>query len=64
MKSGGKPASGGTVEFTGKEPLGAALGLRHQNPLLSKSISIRRSLVEELAQFIRSLNKEVVIEYC
>jgi hypothetical protein len=36
----------------------------YQNPLLLWSISIRRSLVEELAQFIRSLNKEVVIEYC
>jgi hypothetical protein len=32
--------------------------------LLPRSISIRRNLVEELAQFIRSLNKEVVIEYC
>ncbi|MGD0041273.1 MAG: hypothetical protein ABSE84_12780 [Isosphaeraceae bacterium] len=64
MKSGSKPASGGSFEFNGKEPLGTALGLRHQNPLLPKSISIRRSLGEELAQFIRSLNKEVVIEYC
>lgn len=36
----------------------------YQNPLLPKSISIRRSLVEELAQLIRGLNKEVVIEYC
>jgi len=64
MKSGGKPASGGSVEFNGKEPLGTSLGLRHQNPLLPRSISIRRSPVEELAQFIRSLNKEVVIGYC
>ena len=36
----------------------------YQNPLLPKSISIRRSLVEELAHVIRGLNKEVVIEYC
>ncbi len=36
----------------------------YQNTLLPRSISIRRNLVEELAQFIRSLNKEVVIEYC
>ncbi|MFO0891896.1 MAG: SpoIIE family protein phosphatase [Isosphaeraceae bacterium] len=36
----------------------------YQNPLLPKSISIRRNLVEELAQLIRGMNKEVVIEYC
>jgi hypothetical protein len=36
----------------------------YQNPVLPRSISIRRSLVEELAQFIRNLNKDVVIEYC
>lgn len=36
----------------------------YQSPFLPKSISIRRSLVEELAQVIRGLNKEVMIEYC
>ncbi len=36
----------------------------YQNPLLPKSISIRRSLVEELAELLRKLNREVVIEYC
>ncbi len=36
----------------------------YQSPLLPKSISIRRSLVEELAQLIRGMNKEVFIEYC
>jgi len=44
--------------------VGQRINEYYQNPLLPKSISIRRSLVEELAQFIRSLNKEVVIEYC
>jgi hypothetical protein len=36
----------------------------YQNPHLPRSLFIRRSLVEELAQFIHSLNSEVVIEYC
>lgn len=36
----------------------------YQSPLLPKSISIRRSLVEELAQLIREMNKEVFLEYC
>ena len=44
--------------------VGQRINEHYQNPLLPRSISIRRSLVEELAQFIRSLNKEVVIEYC
>ena len=44
--------------------VGQRINEYYQNPLLPKSISIRRSLVEELAQFIRGLNKEVVIEYC
>ncbi|MGF1579734.1 MAG: SpoIIE family protein phosphatase [Gemmataceae bacterium] len=36
----------------------------HQNPLLPRTISIRRSLVEEMAEFLRRQNKEVLIEYC
>ena len=44
--------------------VGQRINEYYQNPLLPRSISIRRSLVVELAQFIRSLNKEVVIEYC
>lgn len=36
----------------------------YQNPLLPRGISIRRILVEELAQVIRRMNKEVAIEYC
>jgi hypothetical protein len=44
--------------------VGQSVNEVYQNPLLPKSISIRRSLVEELAQVIRGMNKEVVIEYC
>jgi hypothetical protein len=36
----------------------------YQNPLLPKNISIRRSLVEEIAAYIRGINKEVMLEYC
>ncbi|NJL00539.1 MAG: SpoIIE family protein phosphatase [Spirulinaceae cyanobacterium RM2_2_10] len=36
----------------------------YQNPLLPKNISIRRSLIEELVQFLRDRQKEVTIEYC
>jgi hypothetical protein len=36
----------------------------YQNPLLPKSISIRRSLVEDLAGHIRRSGREVVVEYC
>ncbi|RME75598.1 MAG: serine/threonine protein phosphatase [Chloroflexi bacterium] len=36
----------------------------YQNPLLPRNISIRKSLVRELADFLRSLKKEVRIEYC
>ena len=36
----------------------------YQNPLLPKNISIRRNLIEDLVQLLRSQQKEVVIEYC
>ena len=36
----------------------------YQNPLLPRSISIRRQLVEELAQFLLSSKKEVRVEFC
>jgi len=36
----------------------------YQNPLLPKNISIRRSLIEDLVQFLRSHQREVEIEYC
>jgi len=36
----------------------------YQNPLLPKNISIRRNLVEELVQLLRSHQKEVELEYC
>jgi hypothetical protein len=36
----------------------------YQNPLLPKNISIRRSLIEDLVQFLRDRQKEVTVEYC
>lgn len=36
----------------------------YQNPLLPKNISIRRSLVEELIEFLQEHKKEVQLEYC
>jgi hypothetical protein len=43
---------------------GQRINESYQNPLLPRSISIRRNLVEELAKVIRGMNKEVEIEYC
>ncbi|MEN6532614.1 MAG: SpoIIE family protein phosphatase [Bryobacteraceae bacterium] len=43
--------------------VGQAVNPSYQNPLLPKNISIRRSLVDELAKFLREINKEVVVEY-
>jgi hypothetical protein len=55
-------------EILGADLLYLLVGQRinefYQSPLLPKSISIRRSLVEELAQYLRSINKEVIVEYC
>jgi hypothetical protein len=42
--------------------VGQAVNPAYQNPLLPKNISIRRSLVDELAQFLRSIHKEVEVE--
>ena len=36
----------------------------YQNPLLPKNISIRRNLIEDLVQLLRSQQKEVMVEYC
>lgn len=36
----------------------------YQSPLLPKNISIRRSLIEDLVQFLRQHQKEVSIDYC
>jgi hypothetical protein len=44
--------------------LGQAINPHYQNPLLPRSISIRRNLVEQVAEFLRSLNRDVAIEYC
>lgn len=44
--------------------VGQSINEFYQNPLLPKNISIRRSLIEDLVQFLRSRQKEVVIEYC
>ncbi len=36
----------------------------YQNPLLPSSISIRKTLVKELAEFLTSKRKEVTLEFC
>lgn len=36
----------------------------YQNPLLPTSISIRKNLIEQLANTLRGLDKEMTIEYC
>lgn len=44
--------------------IGQSINEFYQNPLLPKNISIRRNLIEELVQFLRSKQKEVTVEYC
>ncbi|OLP17850.1 serine/threonine protein phosphatase [Leptolyngbya sp. 'hensonii'] len=44
--------------------VGQSINEFYQNPLLPKNISIRRSLIEDLVQFLRSRQREVTIEYC
>ncbi len=44
--------------------VGQSINEFYQNPLLPKNISIRRSLIEELVQFLRSKQREVSIQYC
>jgi hypothetical protein len=44
--------------------VGQSINEFYQNPLLPKNISIRRNLIEELVQFLRSKQKEVLIDYC
>jgi len=44
--------------------VGQSINEFYQNPLLPKNISIRRSLIEDLVQFLRNSQREVTIEYC
>jgi hypothetical protein len=44
--------------------VGATINPYYQNPLLPRSISIRRNLVENIAETLQSLHKDVRIEYC
>jgi len=44
--------------------VGQSINEFYQNPLLPKNISIRRNLIEDLVQLLRSHQKEVSIEYC
>jgi hypothetical protein len=44
--------------------VGQQINEYYQNPLLPKSISIRKHLVRELADFLTEQRKEVTIEYC
>jgi hypothetical protein len=44
--------------------VGGTINEYYQNPLLPKSVSIRRNLVEGVVKTLQGLNKEVQIEYC
>jgi hypothetical protein len=44
--------------------VGQSINEFYQNPLLPKNISIRRNLIEELAQFLKTKQREIIIEYC
>ena len=49
-----------SIEFV----VGQQINEFYQNPLLPRNLSIRKNLVEEIAQFLRAQNKEVTVEYC
>lgn len=36
----------------------------YQNPMLPRNLSIRKSLIQEISQFLEAHHKEVTIEYC
>lgn len=44
--------------------VGGQINAWYQNPLLPKNISIRKTLVREMEEFLRGCHKEVVVEYC
>lgn len=44
--------------------VGQTVNPYYMNPQLPRSVSIRRSLVEQIAQVLRGRNKEVSIEFC
>ena len=44
--------------------VGQSINPVYQNPLLPRNISIRRYLIERIAEVLRTYNKDVQIEYC
>lgn len=44
--------------------VGQSINPVHQNPLLPRNISIRRHLIERIAEVLQAFNKDVEIEYC
>jgi len=44
--------------------VGQSISAFYQNPLLPKNISIRRTLIEQLAETLRRMNKDVYVDYC
>jgi len=44
--------------------VGQSINPVYQNPLLPRNISIRRYLIERIAEVLQSYNKDVQIEYC
>lgn len=64
-------ANGATLlakELLGADSVNFLVGQKinefYQNPLLPRNLSLRKNLVEEMAQFLRDHKKEVSIEYC
>jgi hypothetical protein len=43
--------------------VGQAINAFYQNPSLPLSVSIRRNLVEKMVEYLRSLNKNVRVQY-
>lgn len=44
--------------------VGQSINEFYQNPLLPRNLSIRKSLIHELSEFLKEHNKEVSIEFC
>lgn len=44
--------------------VGQSINPFYQNPLLPKNISIRRNIVEQIAEVLKEYNKEITVEYC
>lgn len=44
--------------------VGQSINPYYQNPLLPKNISIRRFLIDQIVEVLKSFHKDVIVEYC